>query len=127
TVRGRSPGFRLYRFRPPSQDVIRPSGLSDDRLPVTVAGAAAVSNRVPLNPFGNLTPSQTLLMKACAVNLGGVVRMACPNTLYSQNFLKPAAPKKLFSLRKVSLKKHFAAYQNPAKLRKKRGEDRVRV
>lgn len=49
-MRGRSPGFRLNRFRPPSQGVT-PQWYLDDRLPVTVAGAAAVSNRVPLNPL----------------------------------------------------------------------------
>jgi hypothetical protein len=44
TARGRSPGFRVYALRSPSQGQSL-SGNSSGRSPVTVAGAAAVSNR----------------------------------------------------------------------------------
>ena len=47
TVRGRFPGFRVCRFRPPSRSFRRSVAYSDDRSPVTVAGAAAVLHRVP--------------------------------------------------------------------------------
>jgi hypothetical protein len=40
-----------HRYRPPSRRLFSLSGTLDDRYPVTVAGAAAVLNRVPLNPF----------------------------------------------------------------------------
>ena len=40
-----------HRCRPPSRRLFSLSGILDDRYPVTVAGAAAVSNRVPLNPL----------------------------------------------------------------------------
>ena len=48
--RSRSPGSRVVAFaRLPK--VLSLSGSLSDRSPVTVAGAATVLNRVPMNPF----------------------------------------------------------------------------
>ena len=49
-TRGRSPGFRVSACRSPSQGT-RLSGILNGGSPVTVAGAAAVSHRVPFNPL----------------------------------------------------------------------------
>jgi hypothetical protein len=59
----------------------------DDRLPVTVAGAAAVSNRVPLNPFREPRAFSNAKADARCRQFGAAARAICVEySVFSQDF-----------------------------------------
>jgi hypothetical protein len=95
----------------------------DDRLPVTVAGAAAVLNRVPLNPLREPHAFSNANELAVGRQFRHRGRKFLRSALYYHKFLKITVAAKPVSLRKVRVLERFAAYRNSAKLREKLGDE----